>query len=620
MDPAARRQAPTLSPLQNAGRGAEAEPELARPDAMSHTRRHLVRLAAVAAFTVLIALPAVALPQRDVARTTPDGAAGSSQEAARPAAGTRAPRAGATLPGIDVSHWQGDVDWTKVAEDGIRFVFLKATDGTHYVDPTFAANRAGARANGLSVGAYHFARPDAAPGDARREARHFIDVMDPRPGDLLPVLDMETSEGLDQEGVTRWARTWIRVVRDLSGVTPLVYTSPYGWASRTGDTRLVARDGAPLWVAHWGVRTPTLPADGWDGRGWVVWQHSSTGHVSGIAGNVDLDRLAGSRLGVITIRRLTLEVTGGAGRVTSTPAGRGCADSCTHNVDPDASVTLTAVPDDQAYFVGWSGACAGAGTICTVTMRSSRTVGARFVTDITPPTATVTPPTGLTDAAIVRFDERVRDADAPGLVLREAAGDRVAIRRVCRSDSGVPVGCDTAAVRSASLRPVSPLVPGRTYEVAVNGGDATPRVRDRVGNPAAAASVAFEAARSVESSSPAVRRAPAGAWMTVRAERASHGRYLVTRRAGASVRLTFDGPGVDWIAVAGPDRGRAQIFVDGTLLRTVDLYADTRTFDVLERIDGLADGRHELRIVGTGRARPAATGTAVTVDRLIVHG
>src|SRR5215210_6675740 len=204
---------------------------------MPCSRRHLVRLAAATAFAVLAALPAAAaLPGAGTGMPARDGSAASSGEADRtPGAAGPAPRR-ATLPGIDVSHWQGEIDWASVADAGPRFVFMKATDDTDYVDPTFATNRSQATAHGVSVGAYHFARPDPSPGDARREARHFVDVADPGPGDLLPVLDIETSRGLGHAGVTRWARTWVRVVRSLTGVTPLVYTSPYGWATRTGDT------------------------------------------------------------------------------------------------------------------------------------------------------------------------------------------------------------------------------------------------------------------------------------------------------------------------------------------------------------------------------------------------
>jgi GH25 family lysozyme M1 (1,4-beta-N-acetylmuramidase) len=582
------------------------------PDAR---RRPLVRLAAATVLAALAAMPAAAARVGGVH----EGAAGSSGEAARSAPG-RGPieRTGATLPGLDVSHWQGEIDWKAVAGDGQRFVFLKATDDVDYVDPTFAVNRSQARANGLLVGAYHFARPDPSRGDARREARHFVAVVHPGPGDLLPVLDMETSRGLDQDGVTRWARTWVRVVRDLTGVTPLVYTSPYGWASRTGDTPLLARDGAPLWIAHWGVSSPTLPADGWDGHGWVVWQHTSTGHVPGVAGDVDLDRISGSRLGVITIRRLSVEVTGGAGRVTSRPAGLGCTDSCARSVDPDATVTLTAVPDDRAYFTGWTGACAGTDPTCTVSMRASRSVGARFVTDIQAPTATITAPHGLLGPVTAGFDEPVRGVGPASLVLREAGGARVRVHRTCRSASDAVVGCDTAVVRSASLRPVSPSVPGRAYEVSLNPGGAAPAIRDGVGNAAAPVTTQFVAARSVEQTSPAARRMPAAAWSTVRAAAASAGSYSLTRRAGAAMRIAFDGPGIDVIGVTGPDRGRAQLYVDGELVRTLDLFSATRTFDVVWRTDGLTDAAHVLRIVATGHSRPAATGTAVALDRLDV--
>ena len=589
---------------------------------MPHTRRALIRLLTVAAFAATVALPASATTRASVDRTAfaRNGTVGSSGEAMRIPGEAGVPRVGTTLPGIDISHWQGEIDWAKVAGAGKRFAFMKATDGVNYVDPTFATNRAQARANGLSVGAYHFARPDPSRGDARREARHFVDVAGPKPGDLLPVLDMETSKGLGQGGVTRWARTWVRTVRSLTGVTPLVYTSPYGWATRTGDTRLLARDGAPLWVAHWGVSSPTLPAAGWDGRGWLVWQHTSSGHVRGIGGRVDLDKLAGTRLGVITIRRLSLEITGDSGRVTSSPAGLGCAGTCAHSVHPDVTVTLTAVPDEHAYFTGWSGACEGAGLTCTVSMRDEREVRARFVTDVSAPTATITPPAGLSGPAVVGFDERVRGVGTQSLVLREAAGGRVAARRLCRDGSGAPVACDTAAVRSVSIRPTSPFVPGREYEVELNPEGATPAVRDAVGNAATTTSSAFEASRSVEQSSGAVVRSPARAWTTDRATRASGGSYTLARRTDAAARMAFEGTGVRWITVTGPDRGRARIFVDGELIRTVDLYAPTRTFGVLRQIEGLVDRAHVLRIVATGHGRPAATGTAVPIDRLDVQG
>jgi GH25 family lysozyme M1 (1,4-beta-N-acetylmuramidase) len=587
---------------------------------MTFPRRTLTRLAVVTTIALGVAIPARAgdpVP----ASADREGSLGVSGEAAVTPEGPAGPRwSGPTIPGIDISHWQGTIDWAKVAGAGKEFAFMKATDDDNYVDPTFATNRAQARANGLMVGAYHFARPDPSAGDARREARYFVKVADPKPGSLLPVLDIETSQGLDQREVTHWARTWVAEVRDLTGVTPLVYTSPYGWMTRTGDTRLVARDGAPLWVAHWGVSSPTLPAANWDGHGWVVWQHTSEGHVAGIAGNVDLDKLAGTTLGRITIRRLAIEIDGDAGRITSQPAGFGCVVTCSRSVDPDAAITLTAEPDDDAYFTGWTGACKGSQPTCTIEMRGNRSVGARFVTDIAPPVPSFGSPVGFTDPAVVTFDENVRGVTPANVVLRRASGDRVPTRQVCRGSSGSAVPCDGTLVRSVRLTSDVPLVPGRDYQVVVNPTGAAPKVHDRVGNETPTTPFAFEASRSVEQTQAPVVKRPAAAWAQVRTPDASGGSYAVAGHAGAAVRLAFDGTGIDWVTVTGPNRGRAQVIVDGDLVRAWDLYSAARTFGVVRTIDGLADGPHVLRIVVMGRHRPASTGSLVAVDRFDVLG
>jgi GH25 family lysozyme M1 (1,4-beta-N-acetylmuramidase) len=427
------------------------------------------------------------------------GSLGASGDAGR-LAGVSMPLRTTTTPGFDVSHWQGTIDWTKVGGTERRFVFLKATDDTDYVDPTFATNRAGAHANGLAVGAYHFARPDPSSGDAVHEARHFAAVADPRPGELLPVLDIETKHHLDQDELTRWALRWTAEVRERTGVTPLVYTSPSGWMERFGDTKRLARAGSSLWVAHWGVSDPLVPADDWDGHGWVVWQHSSTGHVAGVKGDVDLDRLAGADLGVITIRRLGITVDGDAGRVVSAPTGYGCSATCTRNVDPDIAITLTAEPEPSAYFTGWGGSCTGSAVTCTITMHGNRNVTASFVTDITPPTPTLLPPHGVNDAAVVRFDEIVHHVTAANVSLRPAGGaasSRLEVKRTCRSGPGAVVPCATGNVRRIRLRPVHHLVSGRDYEAVINPSG-VPKVHDRVGNPAAETRLPFEGPLRIE--------------------------------------------------------------------------------------------------------------------------
>ncbi len=110
------------------------------------------------------------------------------------------------MEGIDVSHWQETIDWVKVAAAGKKFAFLKATESTDFLDNKYATNRSKAKANGIKVGAYHFARPGTNTNDAVNEANWFIKNAAPISGELLPVLDLEVTgwpvrrpaRGLDQ--------------------------------------------------------------------------------------------------------------------------------------------------------------------------------------------------------------------------------------------------------------------------------------------------------------------------------------------------------------------------------------------------------------------------------------
>ncbi len=195
-----------------------------------------------------------------------------------------------SLPGIDVSHHQDAIDWTKVAGSGVRFAIAKATEGTGFIDPLFSTNRADAMAAGITFGAYHFARPDLHPFNPVPEADHFVDTAQLAPGNILPVLDLERSGDLSPAELTDWVLEWLGRVTERTGVRPMVYTSPNGWKDRMADTTAIADAGyTVLWVAHWGVAAPTLPANDWQGNGWTIWQHSNCGNVPGINGCVDLD-------------------------------------------------------------------------------------------------------------------------------------------------------------------------------------------------------------------------------------------------------------------------------------------------------------------------------------------
>ena len=230
------------------------------------------------------------------------GSAGAAGDAGPPGAVARLEPPAGALPGIDVSPWQNTIDWYQVAASGTRFAFVKATDGRTYVDPMYATNRAGAAAAGIAFGAYHFARPDHGANDALIEADHFVDNALPATGDLLPVLDLESTGGLAPDELTAWMLAWLDEVTLRIGVRPIVYTSPLGWANRTADTTAIVDAGyTVLWVAHWGVTSPTVPANDWQGNGWTFWQYSDCGHVAGIQGCVDADWYDGTTFDAVSV-------------------------------------------------------------------------------------------------------------------------------------------------------------------------------------------------------------------------------------------------------------------------------------------------------------------------------
>jgi lysozyme len=193
--------------------------------------------------------------------------------------------------GLDVSHYQGTVDWNSVAQERYTFAFIKATEATSWTDPEFSANWTGAKAAGLIRGAYHFYDPGSDP---EKQAEHFLGTVWPgggqpllEPGDLPPVLDIETTGGQSAEAVVQGIQIWLSRVGEETLRTPILYTARGFWDG-LGTTQF---GGYPLWVAEYGVAAPTLPA-GW--QSWCFWQYSQSGRVDGISGPVDLDIFQGT--------------------------------------------------------------------------------------------------------------------------------------------------------------------------------------------------------------------------------------------------------------------------------------------------------------------------------------
>jgi GH25 family lysozyme M1 (1,4-beta-N-acetylmuramidase) len=191
--------------------------------------------------------------------------------------------------GIDLSHWQGSVSWSRVKSDGVTFAFMKATEGTSYSDPTLRTNWDGAESHGIYRSAYHFARPSV--GSAERQAEFFVKKVGSfkGKGDLPPVLDLEATGGLSASQLRRWVRNWLETTEKLTGRTPILYFSPYFWIDHLGNSTDFTR--YPLWIAHYTSGKPLVPG-GW--KTWTFWQRTSSGSVEGISGHVDMNRFNGT--------------------------------------------------------------------------------------------------------------------------------------------------------------------------------------------------------------------------------------------------------------------------------------------------------------------------------------
>lgn len=231
-------------------------------------------------------IPVFHYPPAAVAPTVLAGGEGRRDGGVEPLGKAYPPRR--TLDGVDISHHQsGRIDLTRAKAAGVRWWYLKATEGTSFRDKTYRGRVRQARAAGLPVGAYHFARPEN--GDAVAEARFFLKNIDLRAGDMVPMLDLEDIGDLTLAQLTTWTGAWVRTVtqelrrKGLAG-KPVIYT-PFN---------LEKGFGCLLWVARYSddFRAPVIP------RPWrraAIWQHSNgrLGPVKSVPGigRVDVNAL-----------------------------------------------------------------------------------------------------------------------------------------------------------------------------------------------------------------------------------------------------------------------------------------------------------------------------------------
>lgn len=187
-------------------------------------------------------------------------------------------QSGKPVHGIDVSHYQGVIHWPVVAEAGLAFAYMKATDGATYQDPSFSTNIANAADTGLKLGAYHFFEADDEP---QQQLANFLSTIRGKPLSLTPMVDVEVKDSQAVSELKQRLSLFLQQVKQATGCIPLVYSYSSFWQSDIGPQF----NDYPFWLADYASK-PTPPPGV---KNWQIWQYSESGTVQGISAPVDMD-------------------------------------------------------------------------------------------------------------------------------------------------------------------------------------------------------------------------------------------------------------------------------------------------------------------------------------------
>ncbi|MEU5714176.1 lysozyme [Streptomyces sp. NPDC020403] len=252
----------------------------------------------VAALTLLAALPGAAsaadtaaVPDRGTARMGQGVVAHDGQRTGS-STGTTAVQ----TEGVDVSSHQGNVAWSTLWNSGVKWAYVKATEGTYYKNTYFTQQYTGSYNVGMIRGTYHFATPDTTSGAT--QANYFVDNGGgwSRDGRTLPgVLDIEWNPygaqcyGKTQAGMVSWIRDFVNTYKARTGRDAVIYTATSWWKDCTGNSSAFGATN-PLWVARYASTVGELPA-GW--AYYTMWQYTSSGPTVGDHNhfNGDVDRV-----------------------------------------------------------------------------------------------------------------------------------------------------------------------------------------------------------------------------------------------------------------------------------------------------------------------------------------
>jgi len=193
------------------------------------------------------------------------------------------------IHGVDISKWQGDIDWQKLRTQGANFVYIKATDGGDHLDPMFRKNWRDAKQAGIKRGAYHFFYWCRTAGE---QADWFIRNVPREAGALPPVIDVEWNgeSSCKRRPSAAKVREKMQVFMDKLerhyGQRPIIYTSP----DFHRDNLRGAFNDYPFWLRS----VAAHPARTYPGRKWLLWQYSGSGLSHGVRGRIDLNVFNGS--------------------------------------------------------------------------------------------------------------------------------------------------------------------------------------------------------------------------------------------------------------------------------------------------------------------------------------
>jgi lysozyme len=194
------------------------------------------------------------------------------------------------IQGIDVSKWQGEVDWQAIREAGTKFAYIKATEGGDHLDDKFALNWANAKSYGVPRGAYHFVywcRP------AEEQVNWFLQHIPNEPDALPPVLDVEWNgdsktcpKKIPRELALEKMRIMLTALERHTGKKPVIYTDI--------TFHKDVLEGEFLDYPFWIRSVAAEPHERYENRRWAFWQWTTTGRVPGVRGDVDRNVFAGS--------------------------------------------------------------------------------------------------------------------------------------------------------------------------------------------------------------------------------------------------------------------------------------------------------------------------------------